>query len=253
MKIKYIITIIMCFTILFAFGGCTDTDNEVQSDSTTKNTGNAVSAVLQPTEYTLYQNIFINDQGGDYDNTSVTKKGTFTAIYDEYNSMTRYYVWGYNDQTRCCDWQWEFVPENKDNLPAPGSLVEIKGTFKSAEKALDGYWIENASVSVLQEYSKSEYDIDLTTMGGTLERVQLANIQNFPEKFEGKTICVYGRIQTLSSVQHPYYDNCFSLEFESKDKAPAIGTAVIISGTYSNSKVINAEIIQDSQYNQVLV
>lgn len=253
MRLKYVITIMMCFVVLIAFSGCSDSDNVNQSDNNVNSSASMVSAVLQPTEYTLYQNIFFNDQGSDYENTSVTKKGTFTIIYDEYNSRIRYYIWGYNDQTRCCDWQWEFVPENKNDLPSAGALVEITGIFKADENALDGYWIEDADLSVLQDYNNSKYDIDLTTMGGTLERVQIANLQNFPEKFEGKTLCVYGRVETLSTLQHPYYNNCFSLEFETENKAPAIGTVVVISGTYSNSKVTNSEITQDSQYNQVIV
>lgn len=255
MKLKRFIIFVLCFSaIIFIFSGCSDSDNEIsKSASTQQNEENAVPAVLQPTEYTLYQNIFINNQGKDYDNTSVTKKGTFTVIYDEYNSVIRYYVWGFNDQTKCCDWQWEFVPVSEDDLPLSGSLVEITGTFKASENALDGYWIENADISVLQKYNNNSYDIDMTTMSGTLERVQVANIQNFPEKFEGKTICAYGRIETISTLQHPYYDNCFSLEFESEDESPAIGKTVTIGGKYSNSKIINAEVKEDAKYNQAIV
>ena len=46
--------------------------------------------------------------------------------------------------------------------------------------------------------------MDTTAMGGTLERVQLANLQGHPEQFEGKSVKVYGRIESPTSVQHPY-------------------------------------------------
>lgn len=69
--------------------------------------------------------------------------------------MTRYYVWGYNDNTKCCDWQWEIVPESTDNLPPVGSTVNASGIFAQNDNALDGYWIENVKIEVLSEYKKA--------------------------------------------------------------------------------------------------
>ena len=254
MKLKKIISFALCLAIVFAFAGCSKSNTASnQSTSEKQEVKSVVPTVIQSTEYTLYQNIFMNNQGKDYDNTAVTKKGTFAVINDEYNSVVRYFVWGYNDQTKCCDWQWELDPKDKENLPTAGSLVEVSGTFKEAESSLDGYWIENAAISVLQKYNGNSCDIDMTTMGGTLERVQVANMQQYPDRFEGKTICAYGRMETLTSLQHPYYDNCFSLEFESENQAPAIGTDTIIRGKYSGSKIVNATITEDAQYNQVIV
>ncbi|MGN0523766.1 MAG: hypothetical protein ACI4IG_05805 [Eubacterium sp.] len=239
---KKIISAILCFTIIFAFAGCSKEDSKDEDKSNKTSASQKIETVLTPAEYVIYQNIFYNQQGADYINNEVTKHGIFTILYDEYNSVTRYYVWGYNDNTKCCDWQWEIVPSDTDNLPPVGSTVDATGIFSENENALDGYWVDNAKIVVTNEYKGSETDVDTTTMGGTLERVQVQNMQQFPEKFEGKSVTVYGRIESPSTVQHPYYDNCFSQEFTSSDDVQAIGTKVVVSGTYSNGVITDAKV-----------
>ncbi|MGN0458770.1 MAG: hypothetical protein ACI4IL_07365 [Eubacterium sp.] len=240
---KKLLSVLLCLAIIFAFVGCSKSDDSnIQADTSEKNTSQTVETILTPAEYVLYQNIFYNNQAGDYVNKEITKHGIFTILYDEYNSMTRYYVWGYNDNTKCCDWQWEIVPTDTANLPNAGSTINVTGTFAENENALDGYWIENAKIDITAEYMGSDIDVDTTTMGGTLERVQVANMQAHPDKFEGKSVTVYGRIESPTTVQHPYYDNCFSQEFSSNDDALAIGTRVVISGTYSNGVIVNAQV-----------
>lgn len=204
--------------------------------------GEKMQTVLEPAEYVLYENIFYNDRGADYINRPVEKTGIFTKITDAFNSMERYYVWGYNDNTKCCDWQWEFVPSDLNELPPVGSTVKVVGNFVAEEKALDNYWIENATVETISEYKNSKVDLDLTTMGGTLERVQVINMQRFNEVFEGKTVAAYGRVETPNSIQHPYYDNAFSLNFKSNDSIEAFGTVVIVSGTFENGIVNSASV-----------
>ena len=108
----------------------------------------APPTVLTPPEYVLYTNIFYNNTGDDYVGQTFTKTGTLARIEDAFNGRTRWYVWGYNDQTKCCDWQWEIVPKDEAALPEIGSLVEATGTFTASESALDGYWITDAEVSV---------------------------------------------------------------------------------------------------------
>ena len=239
---KKIISALLCSAIIFTFGGCSKGEKaDTQTDSE-KTISQNIEMVLTPAEYVLYQNIFFNEQAGDYVNKEVTKHGIFTIIYDEYNSITRYYVWGYNDNTKCCDWQWEIVPNNTDNLPHAGSTINVTGIFAQNEKALDGYWIENAKIDVTSEYKGSDIDVDTTTMGGTLERVQVANMQAHPDKFEGESVTVYGRIESPTTIQHPYYDNCFSQEFVSIDDVQAIGTKVVVSGTYSNGVITDASV-----------
>lgn len=243
---KKIISALICLLIIFTFVGCSKTEDinpqpDASAESVSATEPQTIEMILTPAEYVLYQNIFFNEQAEDYVNKEVTKHGIFTILYDEYSSMTRYYVWGYNDYTKCCDWQWEIVPNNIDNLPNAGSTINVSGIFKGNEKALDGYWIENAVIDVTSEFKDSGFDIDTTTMGGTLERVQVANMQAHPDKFEGKTVTVYGRIEGPATVQHPYY-NCFSQEFISNAAVQAIGTKVVVSGKYSNGVITDASV-----------
>ncbi|MGN1124365.1 MAG: hypothetical protein ACI4RR_08490 [Eubacterium sp.] len=244
---KKITALLLGFVLILSFCGCSkENKNDVSQEKEVSS--NTMQTVLDPTEYVLYQNIFYNDKGADYEGQTVTKKGIFTKITDQYNERERYYVWGYNDQTKCCDYQWELNITDTSNLPQCGCLIEADGTFTASDSALDGYWIDNPSITVKSEYNGNSCDIDMTTMDGTLERVQIINMQRFPEAFEGKTVTVYGRIETPSSIQHPYYDDAFSQSFESTDTAPATGTVVIVSGTYSNGTIINAEIEETNMF-----
>lgn len=207
-----------------------------------------VPTILNTTEYVLYQNIFFNDAAGDYVGEKQTKTGTFTMISDSYNDCTRYYVWGYNDQTKCCDWQWEFVPADPASLPAQGCLVEVEGTFAGSDNALDGYWLEDAVVTVKTPYEAQDCDLLLTTMGDTLERVQVYNIIAFPENYEGKTIRSYGRIASPTSIEDPYYDGSWTFDFSSDDELPAIGTIVVLDGVCQSGTVGNCTITETTAY-----
>lgn len=230
-------------SIVLAFGMCA-CGQQKKSTAAAK----TLPTIIDTTEYVLYQNIFMNEMGSDYEGKAVTKKGTFTTIRDEFNNVTRYYVWGYNDQTKCCDWQWELHFKETPKLPANGSLVEAVGTFTADEKSLDGYWIDDAKLTVKTEYNGPECDVDLTSMGGTLERVQLINIQQHPEKFEGNNIYVYGRVYSPTSIQHPYYDNTWTQEFSTTDTTPATGTVVIVSGILKNGIITESKVSETNQY-----
>ena len=208
---------------------------------------NAPPTILNSMEYTLYMNIFYNKQGEDYTGQQVTKKGTFATIEDRYGEVTRYYVWGYNDATKCCDWQWELVPKDTKNLPANGDLITVTGTFEGDAAALDGYWITDAEITVEQEYDGPDEDYDLSTMGATLERVQVLNMQAFPDYFNGKTIRLYGRVLNPSCIQNPYYNDSWNQDFITEDEVPAIGTCVIVSGTF-NGVIENAKVSVTTDY-----
>lgn len=208
----------------------------------------APPTILNSMEYTLYQNIFYNQQGDEYVGKEVTKKGTFTVLKDKFNDIDRYYVWGYNDATKCCDWQWELVLKDKKNIPSNGSLITVSGTFEKDEDALDGYWITGADIKVEQEYEGPKCDVDMTAMGATLERVQIINIQNYADDFADKKIYMYGRVLTPSSIQNPYYDNSWSQDFKTEDKVPAIGTCVIVTGTFNGGVIENASVSETSDY-----
>ena len=199
---------------------------------------NGIRETFDPQEYTLYMNVFQDNKNNKFDGIEMTKTGTFAILQDEWSGKTRYYVWGYNDATRCCDYQWEFVPQDVSALPEPGSYVRVKGTltFTDDKKtgSLDNYWLTDTELTVLQDYPASKYDYDLTTMDATLARVQLFSIQNYSDKFAGKTVLIYGRTLSPNTLQHPYYDNSWTLDFKTDKadgKVPAIGRYLVLGGT----------------------
>lgn len=243
--------------MLIGIAGCGSTDAEgssaaqsiaLEGDAAQTIELNSVPYVLDTTEYALYQNIFYNDMADDYTGKEVTKTGVFTVLEDRYNDRTRYYVWGYNDETKCCDWQWEIEPDDTSELPENGSQVEVKGTFTESSDALDGYWITDPTIEVKEEYSQPDCDINMTAMSATLESVQIANILNYSDDFEGKTVCAFGRVASDSSIQHPYYDDYWSLEFESEDSVPATGTVVVLTGTLENGVLTDAHISETDMF-----
>ena len=205
--------------------------------------------VLDQMEYVLYQNIFFNGQAEEYQGKSYTKTGVLVRLEDRWNDVTRYYVWGYMDATKCCDWQWEFVPNDPEALPPNGSLVTMTGTLVQDENALDKYWFTDATVQVKTIYEGMEgVDMDLSTMDATLERVQYYNLLKDPDRYNGKTVCIYGRVKTPTAIQHPYYDNFWELGFTTGDTVPATGTMVLILGTWQTDSIQNARVIPTPNY-----
>lgn len=271
---KKILAIILSLALLFTLFGCSAKQENGEDNSTTaasgnteyttqaaaykssgKSSGTSFETVLDTNEYAMYYNIFYNDQGGDYDGKPVFKKGTFATLYDEYNEIVRYYVWGYNDQTKCCDWQWELKYDDVKDVPSNGSLVEVTGTFASDENALDGYWITEPKITVKSAYKGADVDIDMSTMSATLERVQAFYIINKYPNLEGKTVRMYGRVMDDKTIQHPYYNETdFKVEIETEDEMPAIGMMVMVQGTvfYDDSsdygKIINASVKLTEDY-----
>ena len=233
---KFLISILLLVTLLTAVA-CSGS-GEVTSDT--------VAKVLNPVEYSTYINIFHNDQGGSYTDKSYTKDGIFAVLYDSYNDTKRYYVWGYSDETLCCDWQWEFVPESTDDLPEIGSHVKVTGKFVQNEAALDGYWLEGASIETVAKYEAAIGEYDMTTMSPTLTRVQVINMVNHTSEYDGKSVKIYGRVMSGNMIQHPYYDNAWSLPLEYAENLPAIGTWVTVTGKFSGSSVTDSKIIAES-------
>ena len=236
---RRLLALLLSLASLLALGGCKKKAD--RSDT--------LPTVLNQAEYVLYQNIFYNKKGSSYVGKTVTKTGTFVRLQDRWNNVTRYYVWGYMDATKCCDWQWEFVPKDPDSLPPDGSLVEMTGKLVYDENALDKYWFTDASVTLKTEFTgQKDFDMDLSTMDSTLERVQLLNLMKDPDLFNGKTVVLYGRVKSLTEVQHPYYDNAWTLSFTSDAQIPAIGTMVLISGTWEDDHLVQATLTPTSDY-----
>lgn len=253
---KKTIALFLVFTLALAFAACgksnnndptdpanpsgkgeavTDINGNVLPDNLPEGALTSMKETFDTMEYTMYINVFQDTSTKQFDGVEFNKVGTFARLQDEWSGKTRYYVWGYNDATRCCDYQWEFVPQDESSLPPVGSYIRVKGVFTYTEDqktgALDHYWITDASVETLEEYTPAAYDYDLTTMSATLARVQLFSIQNYADKFNGKTMLIYGRAFSPNTLQHPYYDETWYLDFTTADnKVPATGQYLLLGG-----------------------
>ena len=218
----------------------TDANGNVLPSNLPEGAITAMRETFDSMEYELYYNIFQEDTSTKkFDGLAMDKKGTFAILQDEWSGKTRYYVWGFADTTRCCDFQWEFVPDDVNALPEPGSYIRVEGTFTYTEDqkggALDHYWITGTKVTVLEDYAASKFDYDLTLMSATLARVQLFSIQNYTDKFADKTLLVYGRALGPNTLQHPYYDGSWNLDFKTEDgKTPGIGQYLVLGGKIVN-------------------
>lgn len=247
LKLKRIISALLAALLIAACAGCGSASPEEAVPSgqeAPESSGQEASEerpeVFSQDEYVLYQNIFYEDYGKDYDGARVEKEGVFASLYDAYNGRQRYYVWGYYDQTKCCDWQWEFVPREGEALPPVGSLVTVTGTFVYNDEALDKYWIVDAHTELKRAYSGTTAETDMYSMSCTLERVQILNIKYRSDSFQNKEFLAYGRIASLNSLQDPYYDGSWEIDFTWDGTVPAIGTLVMLSGRISDGKLIVA-------------
>ena len=244
LKLKRIISALLAALLIAACAGCGSASPEeaVPSGREAPESSAQEAAGVRPEsysqdEYVLYQNIFYKDYGKDYDGKKVEKEGVFAELYDAYNSRQRYYVWGYYDQTKCCDWQWEFVPREGESLPPVGSLVTVTGTFVYDDDALDKYWITDAQIGLKTAYSGQTAETDMYSMSCTLERVQMLNIKYRSDAFNDKEFLAYGRIASLNSLEDPYYDGSWEIDFTWDGTVPAIGTLVMLSGRISDGKL----------------
>ncbi len=184
--------------------------------------------------YTLYMNVFQDHTTKQYDGQEFKLEGTFAILNDSWAGKQRYYVWGYADQTRCCCYQWEFVPTDVSALPKPGSFIRVEGVMRHTDTQVDGamdfYWIPDAKVTVRENYTPAASDYDLKVMRATLAYVQLMRFVGYPEEYAGKTALLYGRALGPSTLQHPYYDNFWTFDFKT-DKTYVPGTYLVLGGT----------------------
>ena len=211
--------------------------------------------VLSSIEYSMWTKVMV-DGDTSLDNTTTSKDGVFVILYDPLANRQRYYIQGYLDKTKCCDWEWEIDPEQLTEIPKVGSRVHLTGTLVKNESALDGYWLTNIKdFKVVSEWKglDQSVDYDLRVLNGTLAYVQLSMIFSDPEQFQGKSIIVYGRVYSLTSsnesaaIQHPYYNDYWILDINSEQTLPAIGTNVIIKGTVGHM-VINDATYEKSDF-----
>lgn len=235
MKNKYtlILALLLCGLLL---AGCGDQRQGAEKTSDT------VPEILSQAEYLLYQNVFYNDYGAQYEGREMVKTGVYSTLQDAFSDRTRYYVWGYLDNAKCCDWQWEFVPKDTKALPAEGSLVTVSGIFKASDDSLDGYWLENAAVQTEMAYTGRLTDLNMRAMSCTLERVQMFNILYVPDQFEGKQFTAYGRIAGVNTLEDPYYNGSWQIPFAADAQAPAIGTLVNLRGKVTDGALADCSL-----------
>lgn len=231
---KKIISLTLLLSVVLSLASCSSSGSGSASE---------MARILNPLEYTIYTNVFYENNASGYVDKNYTKDGIFTEIQDSYNSRTRYYVWGYSDETLCCDWQWEFVPKEGEELPKIGSHVKVNGDFVKNSAALDGYWLESATVETVSEYKAAIGKFDTTTMSPTLARVQLINMRNFAEEHNGETIMIYGRVASDNMLQHPYYNGSWTITLEYDKQLPAIGTYVTVTGKFTGTSLLETKIV----------
>lgn len=247
---KKIFALILTLTLTLSFAACGTGNEETTSENGDTVTNPTADALLSDgeldtgmkekfdqMEYSAYVDLFYNDNGASYEGKTFSKDGTFAVLQDAYSNVTRYYVWGYADNTKCCDYQWEFVMPDGMEIPEPGSYVKVKGTMEKNEAALDGYWLKDVTLEVTEEFENAGFGMDMTTMSPTLVRVQVINILQFPDNFKDMTVRVFGRALSVNSIQHPYYNESWSMHFTETDTVPAIGKYILLEGTYNDKQI----------------
>lgn len=247
---KKILAFILALTMALALCACgagTEESTSADGDTVTNPSADALLSdgelntgmkeKFDQMEYSAYVDLFYNDNGASYEGKTFSKDGTFAILQDAYSDVTRYYVWGYADNTKCCDYQWEIVLPEGSEIPEPGSYVKVSGTMEKNENALDGYWLRDVTLEVTDAFQNAGFDMDMTTMSPTLVRVQVINILQFPDNFKDMTVRIFGRALSTNSIQHPYYNESWSMHFTETDTVPAIGKYILLEGTYTDKQI----------------
>ena len=190
----------------------------------------AMQETFDATQYTLYVNVVMN-KSDEYTGKELTVTGNAGSIEDRSSGKTRYYVWGYADQTKCCDWQWEYVLADGEKAPVNGSVITVKGTLTKSSDALDQFWFTSASVKTERKYAAPAYDFDLTAVSPTLARVQLAFMRRDASLYNGSSVLIFGRTMDMTHLQHPYYDGAWELEVRNT-MFYAVNLYMTVDGTF---------------------
>lgn len=231
--------VLLALGLLAVLSGCSGASDGAKEVS-------EVPTVLNQAEYIFAQNFFLNGYAQDYVGKAAEKEGVYAEVLDE-EGKVRHYLWGYLDNTKCCDWAWEFMPVEGTELPPVGSQIKIKGKYVANTTALDGYWIDGASVETVAKYTGETADLNMMTMCDMLERVQLSRVMRFPETYEGKSFFAYGRVASDTTIQDPYYDGSWVANIATEDTLPAIGTTIVLKGTVRGGVLAESKIVKTLQ------
>lgn len=239
-RIRITVSIFLAAVMILLCTGCGAGTSSSGGNDASESLPQTRFEIFSQEEYVLYQNVFYKDYAKSFVGKKIKKEGVFAILHDAFNDVERCYVLGYADQTKCCDWQWEFVPPEGAELPPVGSLVTVEGTFTYDEKnALDKYWITDTTLKLKKKYEEKTYEINMYVMSDTLERVQIVNVKRFPDVFENKVFVAYGRIKGLGTLQDPIFDGSWEIGFVWDGSVPNLGTTVVLTGTFSSDGKLN--------------
>ena len=239
-RIRITVSIFLAAVMILFCTGCGAETSSSGGNDASESLPQTRFEIFSQEEYVLYQNVFYKDYAKSFVGKKIKKEGVFAILHDAFNDVERCYVLGYADQTKCCDWQWEFVPPEGAELPPVGSLVTVEGTFTyDEENALDKYWITDTSLKLKKKYEEKTYEINMYVMSDTLERVQIVNVKRFPDVFENKVFVAYGRIKGLGTLQDPIFDGSWEIGFVWDGSVPKLGTTVVLTGTFSSDGKLN--------------
>lgn len=186
-------------------------------------------------EDAAYHELFFDKNTEKYENKEFTKKGTFAVLKDAYAGIDRYYVWGYGNENKDCCWQWEFVMPEGADVPVRGSYVEIKGTMKHSESALDKYWLEDVEIVSVTPFEETSFDIDFTTLSPTLTRVQMINLFQKGDAFVHNTVRVIGKTASENTISDLLGEGNWSVHFAAAEKSIETGKTVLMEGIFNES------------------
>ena len=68
------------------------------------------------------------------------------------------------------------------------------------------------------------------------------------DQFENRSILAYGRIAGPGEIQDPYYDGSWTQKFDSEDELPAIGTVVVLRGTWHDGVIEQCTVTPTKEY-----
>lgn len=260
---KKITAALLCLSLVFCFAACSkggnaessenqDTTKKIDSLDLTENESKAEAPSapkgLVPVTFDeeigeAYKNVVIGGNYEGHEDEKITCKGTFTTIEYSFDNTTRYYVWGYSDNSLTDCWQWELKVTDPSSLPKNGTLVNLTGTIEKSDSALDKIWLKDYSITEEQKYSGEACNIDMATMSPTLIRVQVSSIFSDKSAFEGKSVSIAGRIISKNLIGHPTDDNGWQMHFHTDGKVPKAGTKdVIVVGVLHEGTIDEAKV-----------
>ena len=260
---KKIIALLLCLIFVLSFAACSS-GNTNEDDSTTDTTkkidmrdltekdesgdktdtapAGLVPCVIDKEQGDKYSEIVVGQKVEGHEEEEIVTEGTFTTLFDEYSEKERYYVWGYSDKDMKECWQWELCIKKNSSLPKNGSLVTLSGKIEQSDDALDKIWLTDPSMTVKTNYDGKSYDVDLSVMSPTLARVQVSYLFSFNDRFEDKTIAVYGKVVSENLVGHPTNNDSWQMHFETDSKVPKAGKLVLITGVFCDGMIKEATV-----------